>query len=226
MSNADIFKTLSTKQGPAIYKKINIPEGFSLKKIANRLEAEHVISANTFLHYTQNHAKSEFESTFTFLKENPLQTIEGYLFPDTYYFTPNMSKKQIVKMMLNTFKTKIWPLWQNNKALKGSPKARFNFHQVLSMASIIEKETKIQDEMPTISSVYYNRLQKKMRLQADPTVLYALGEPNKKRILYKDLKTSNPYNTYRHGSIPPGPIASPGVAAMKASLTPKLTQNT
>ena len=224
MSSSDIIKLLNTKQGPAIYKRISIPEGFSLKKIARRLESEKIISANIFLKYVHNNAKSDFEKQFKFLKENPLNTIEGYLFPDTYFISPSMSKKQIVQMMLMTFETKIWTLWEKNKSPKGSPKSRFNFHEVLSMASIIEKEARIQDEMPTISSVYYNRLKKRMRLQADPTVLYALGEPDKKRVLYKDLKVNNPYNTYKNGGIPPGPIASPGVAAMTASLNPKKTQ--
>ena len=223
MSTHHILHKLSSPQGSNFYKKISIPEGFSLKKIANRLESANITSANTFLNYVQKNAKSELEDTFPFLKENPLLSLEGYLFPETYYLTPSMSNKRIVTMMLQTFNKRIWPLWENAKPTKGSPKSRFNFHQVLTMASIIEKEARLSSEMPTISSVYYNRLAKKMRLQADPTVLYALGEPDKKRVLYKDLKNMNPYNTYRHFGIPPGPISSPGVSAMKASLAPKKT---
>ena len=120
--------------------------------------------------------------------------------------------------MLTQFNNQIYtPYKTNNKTYK------YSFHQLTTLASMIQKESRINSEMPRISSVFYNRLKKRMRLESDPTVVYALGKTYKDKVYYKDLETKSPYNTYRVGGFPPTPIASPGTKAFKAALNPETT---
>jgi UPF0755 protein len=220
-----ILTLLLTENGVANLVRVVIPEGYSVNDIAYRLDKLGLVDYKSFANYVHNDAKDELKTQYTFLNNIPVKTIEGYLFPDTYFFEKNISKKRIVVTMLNEFNKKIIPLWKNQPKTKGSPKGRFNMHQVATVASIIEKEARLITEMPIISSVFYNRLKKKMLLGSDPTVVYAMGKRYKERVLYRDTKVDSPYNTYKYTGFPPSPIASFGVAAFKASLSPKKTNH-
>ena len=143
------------------------------------------------------------------------RTLEGYLFPDTYNFPDGATARQAVEIMVQRFE-RVWkPEW-NARALE----LKMTRHQVVTLASIVEKEVRRGAERPTVSGVYHNRLRIGQMLQADPTVQFALGRRRPGRVLYRDLRVDSPYNTYQRTGLPPGPIASPGAASIEASLYP------
>jgi UPF0755 protein len=142
-------------------------------------------------------------------------TLEGYLFPDTYDFPNGTTARQAVELMLRRFE---W-VWQAEWDLRLA-ELGYSRHQMITLASIIEKEVRRGEERPVVSAVYHNRLKIRMALQADPTVQYALRRRRPGRVLYRDLRVDSPYNTYRHVGLPPGPIASPGVLSIEAALFP------
>lgn len=143
------------------------------------------------------------------------RTLEGYLFPDTYNFPDGATARQAVEIMVQRFE-RVWkPEW-NARAQQ----IKMTRHQVVTLASIIEKEVRRGSERPTVSAVYHNRLRIGQALQADPTVQFALGRRRPSRVLYRDLRVNSPYNTYRRTGLPPGPIASPGAASLEAALYP------
>jgi UPF0755 protein len=141
-------------------------------------------------------------------------TLEGYLFPDTYSFPDGTTGRAAVETMVRRFE-QIWqPQW--NDRLRALAMTR---HSVITLASIVETEAMFAPERPVIAAVYLNRLRAGMRLQADPTVQYALGK-HVGRLMYKDLLIESPYNTYKYKGLPPGPIASAGRASIVAALNP------
>ena len=148
----------------------------------------------------------------------PGKTAEGFLFPETYRFPRNTLPQRVVKKMVFTFWGKITP-----QILENCKKIGFTLYQAVTLASIIQKETFVKEEMPLISAVYHNRLKRGMRLQADPTVIYAIKlkcGTEKLVLSRKDLAVDSPYNTYRHKGLPPGPICNPGLDAIKAAVNP------
>jgi UPF0755 protein len=144
----------------------------------------------------------------------PIESLEGYLFPDTYTFASGSTARDVVAAMVERFEQAWKPAWDDH--LKTLALSR---HDVVTMASIVEKEARIAEERPVISAVYYNRLRVGMLLQADPTVQYALGK-HVERVLYRDLAIDSKYNTYKYPGLPPGPIASPGAASLEAAVYP------
>ncbi|HXQ77222.1 MAG TPA: endolytic transglycosylase MltG, partial [Gemmatimonadaceae bacterium] len=144
----------------------------------------------------------------------PNPTLEGYVFPDTYAFPVGTTARQAVREMVYSFERRWRPEWDSS--LTG---LKINRNDLVTMASIVEREARLPEERPVIAAVYYNRLNRGMLLQADPTVQYALGH-HVGRVLYKDLTIDSPYNTYVHKGLPPGPVASPGVASLIAAANP------
>jgi UPF0755 protein len=208
----DITQVLTGKAQQTV--PVTIPEGFTITEIAATLETHKVITnAADFLNYVQSYASKE-NSLFSFL---PKKNLEGFLFPDTYKFAKYSSNKQVLHTFLKRFQD---VLIKEYNQTKNPP---LSFYATLKLAAIIEKEAGTQKEMPIISGVFHNRLKKKMYLASCPTVGYAMGEPRKKSLTYRDLDYKSPYNTYRNKGLTPTPIAAPGKAAFKAALNPNRT---
>lgn len=141
--------------------------------------------------------------------------MEGYLFPDTYDLPVGATARQAIIYMIRRFE-RVWtPEWEAQAAER-----KMTRHQVVTLASIVEKEVRQGSERPTVAGVYSNRLARGMLLQADPTIQYALQQRRPARVLFRDLRVDSPYNTYRRAGLPPGPIASPGAKSIEAALFP------
>lgn len=225
-----IKNILEEKEGPGSITKITIPEGYTLSEMAQLFEEKGMIKKADFMDYAQNKAKDKFKEKYPFLKEIPTNNIEGYLFPETYFFSKGNSLDIIFNALLNQFSKRILPIWQNHVETQGFASPNItqglasqnisSLHQTLTLASIIEKEAASKEEAEIIASVFKNRLKKQMKLESCATILYAIGDPDKKIVLYKDLKIKSPYNTYRYQGLPPTPIASPGIHSFKAAVSP------
>jgi UPF0755 protein len=140
--------------------------------------------------------------------------LEGYLFPETYYFAKDVTPRKIIETMVGRFDAQFSEAWRRRAA-----QLKMSVHEVVTLASMIEKETGAAQERALISSVFHNRLKKKMRLESDPTVIYGLKEFDG-NLTRKDLMTPSPYNTYLIAALPQGPIANPGRPALEAALFP------
>jgi len=193
--------------GKGIFQTVTIPEGLTVKEIATLLDRMRIADGQRFLVEAAN---PSLLATLGLLDKG----IEGYLFPSTYYFTPATPEKDIIIMMAEQFRKASQPLLgQRGDADHLTP------HQVLTLASIIEKETGVEMERPLVSAVFHNRLKRQMPLQSDPTVIYGLKDFNG-NLTRKDLADANPYNTYRIVGLPPGPICNPSVSSIRAALYP------
>lgn len=203
---------------------VTIPEGLRLEEIAERFAESGVVSADAFLAATRERAN--WAGTLAALR--PVGTsLEGYLFPSTYELSRLSSADDIVRLMLARFDEQ----WPAQRLAIVSNQGR-TLHTVLTVASIVEREAVLATEQPVIASVFWNRLAEERRLEADPTVQYALAEQAESVTLYgfwksgltlDDLGVESPYNTYVVEGLPPTPIAAPGAPAMEASLHPDLT---
>ncbi len=198
------------KSGKARFHKITIPEGFNLAQIADRIEKTELCKKDEFLSLAEN-------PSFTSQIKIPAKTCEGYLFPDTYYFSDDSSCKQIILTMVEQFRRTF-----NLRYKRRAHALGFTVHEIMTLASLIEKETGIEAERPIISSVFHNRLKKNMRLASDPTVIYGMKHYSG-NITREDLNHPTPYNTYLIPGLPPGPIASPGKPSIEAALYPAKT---
>lgn len=193
--------------GKGLVRSITIPEGWSLSQIVPQLARVLSVPVDSVQAAVR-------DTALLHALDVPTPTLEGYLFPDTYVFPEGTTPKQAVRVMVARFE-KVWqPEW--NAQLQKQAMSR---NDVMSLAAIVEKEARRPEERPVIAAVYLNRLKTGMRLQADPTVQYALGQ-HVARVLYKHLEIDSPYNTYRNTGLPPGPIASPGKPAIVAALYP------
>jgi len=186
---------------------LTIPEGFALQQIIDRM------AVNGF---GQKEELINLAHDSKFIKSLNIKatSLEGYLFPETYVFAPGVGEEQLLEMMVAQLRRHIGAELQSQATKLG-----LSLHQWLTLASIIEKETGIVAEMPLISSVFHNRLKRNIPLQTDPTVIYGIKDYDG-NITRKHLKTPTPYNTYLISGLPPGPIASPGLAAIKAAVQP------
>ena len=193
--------------GKRVFLMVTIPEGLTIKEIAELLAKMQIADREKFLAAAED---PELLATLG-LKDKGL---EGYLFPNTYQFTPITSEKEIIVTMAEHFRKASEPIW----AQLGSGH-KLSRHESITLASIIEKETGVEAERPLVSAVFHNRLKRNMPLQSDPTVIYGLKEFDG-NLTRKDLKDQNPYNTYRIPALPPGPICNPSLASIKAALQP------
>lgn len=193
--------------GTGLIRTVTIPEGYAIADIAPLLARTLGVEEDSVLAATRDSAMRE-------RLDVPTPTLEGYLFPDTYSFPDGTTGRAAVETMVKRFEQVWQPEW--NDKLQQMALSR---HDIITLASIVEKEAKLPAERPVIAAVYLNRLRSGMRLQADPTVQYALGR-HSARLFYKDLRVDSPYNTYEHAGLPPGPIASPGRASIVASVDP------
>jgi len=187
--------------------KITIPEGYNLVQIADMMPGAGLVSTREFLAVAKNGVLVREQNI-------PGDSFEGYLFPDTYHFPKGVSAEKIIQTMVRRFQEVFISAWEGR-----ARERKMTVHQVVTLASIIEKETGAPSERPIISSVFHNRLKKNMRLASDPTVIYGIKDFDG-NLTRKDLITLTPYNTYKIQGLPPGPIANPGAKAIEAALYP------
>ena len=197
--------------GKVVLYRLTIPEGYNLIQIAHAVAAAGLAGTDDFLREAKNPKLIQSLSIAA-------PALEGYLFPDTYYFPRTVTPSTIIRTMVRRLNTVFTPKWKAAAKEEG-----WTVHQVLTLASIIEKETGDPAERELISSVFHNRLKKGMRLESDPTVIYGIPDFDG-NLTRKHLRTPGPYNTYLNSGLPPGPIASPGAAAIKAALFPAKTR--
>lgn len=209
----DILKKLvKGEQEEAI--TVTIPEGYTVEQIAKLLEEKGLVSKESFLECAKT-----FDIPYDYIEkiDNDYRQLEGFLFPDTYSIPISWKEKEIITLLLKQF-DKNWTEEFRNRASE----LNFSAREIITIASLIEREARVEKERPTISSVIHNRLKKGMLLQIDATVQYLLPE-QKARLLYKDLEVDSPYNTYKYAGLPPTPIAAPGLSCIKAALYPEET---
>lgn len=198
--------------GRVVLHSITIPEGYTIGQIADVLAEHRITDRAEFVRLA--HDKS-FIRTLGISAESA----EGYLYPDTYRFPRPTAGKDVMKAMVDQLAHVLTSEWRVR-----AKEMRLTTHEVLTLASVIEKETGAGDERPHIASVFHNRLKKRIPLQSDPTVIYGL--PNfDGNLRKKDLSHPSPYNTYRWAGLPPGPIASPGAGSIRAALYPTSTSD-
>lgn len=200
--------------------KIVFPEGTSTYRVGLIVGDAGLDGEEELKGYRKDPISLELREKFSFLKNVPIDSLEGYLFPDTYLVPYDISPEVMRDLMLSRFAAVIMPFWR-----EASKDTDMSLHEVLTLASIIEKEAAVAEDRPIISSVYHNRLEGGMYLAACPTVKYALSDFRKptKKVYYIDLEVDSPYNTYKHLGLPPGPICNPGLASIKAAVYPAET---
>jgi UPF0755 protein len=210
LTNLDVLKMITNPNLTRGYT-VTIPEGLNIRQIAHLLSRKLDIDSAKFVMETYN-------DSLIYLLGVKADNLEGYLFPDTYRFSLNRKEnveREIVSTMAAKFRREMMP-----NVVDTIKKKRLNLKEVITMASIVEGETRYEPEKKIIAGVYYNRLKRHMKLEADPTVQFALPDGPKKRLSYSDLKYPSPYNTYRVKGLPPGPINNPGMSSIMAAIHP------
>ncbi len=193
--------------GQVLQHNVIFHEGATVAELASQLAAEGLAKADDVLRVAH-------DGLFLRTLDIPGDSLEGYLFPDTYQFVKGMTPEEILARMVARMRERV-----SAGLLERARQRNLSFHQLLTLASIIEKEAVDPSEMPLISGVFWNRLRLEMPLQADPTVQYAVGK-DRQRLTHEDLLVESPFNTYRRVGLPPGPIASPSLAAIRAAVSP------
>lgn len=210
MSVSEILQKLV--KGPPDRVKITVPEGYTVEQIAGLLEEKGVTTREKFLQAVSRRWEYSFLDNAVFDRWG----LDGYLYPDTYYLGTNTGAEKIVAMMLQKFEQVItehdYARWAAARGL--------TLHEAVTIASMVEREARVDSERVRIAGVIFNRLRLGMPLQIDATVRYALSKP-KEKLLYKDLEVDSPYNTYKTSGLPPGPIANPGWPSMQAVIEPE-----
>jgi len=207
----DILKAITS--GKTVLHPITIPEGYRISEIAELLTKKISINKEIFIKESRN---KDLLNKLNITSKS----LEGYLFPETYHFSKHTAEKKIIQTMLSTFQQRM----KTKNIQDQIQSSDMSLHEIITLASLIEKETGMNGERKHISSVFHNRLKRKMRLQTDPTVIYAI-ENFDGNIRKKDLDIDSPYNTYRYKGLPPGPIASPGIKSIVAALNPIKTNH-
>lgn len=208
ISVKDILKTLTA--GKVKLYPVTIPEGLTRRETASHLESALSVDSSEFL-------LSSSDINLISDIDPEAEHLEGYLFPETYSFPKDTDEKTVVNVLVAQFRKVFDEKWQNRAEEIG-----MTVREVVILASLIEKETSLPEERSLVSAVFHNRLHIGMKLDCDPTIIYVLKEEGRfeGRLRTKDLKLDSPYNTYRYGGLPPGPIANPGRRSLEAALYP------
>lgn len=211
----DVFAQLTVDRQQRQQLRVTFPEGFTLYQMANRLEEQEIVSAEAFLTAVDAYYQAgdyDFDDTQLYFP------LEGYLFPDTYFFEVDVTADDIVRVMARQMEQVLTPEWRQRAEELG-----LSVHELLTLASLVEKEAFGDFERPTIAGVVYNRLEIDMLLQFCSSVIYGLddGQELANRLLYRDLEEMHPFNTYQLKGLPPGPIANPGRSSIEAALYPE-----
>jgi len=214
---------LTSGEGIVLEKKITIKEGWTKEKIAQYLVSQGLIRKEedffTALDKIQREIdENKFSLSYDFLKDKPKGTgLEGYLFPDTYRVYKQTSAEALIKKFLDNFDKKMNPHLREVIKEKGR-----TIHQIVTLASIIEKEVAKDDDRRIVADIFYKRLENNLPLQADSTINY-ITKKNKLRSSIRDTKIDSPYNTYKYRGLPPGPICNPGMSSILAAIYPQKT---
>src|SRR5579863_1169090 len=212
MNSREVFWKVS--HGRIFVRTILVPEGWTMYDIAGEIEKQQICSRRDFL------AAAHDTSLISNL-DPQAKSLEGFLFPSTYEFTRHNTCEQIVKRMVQNFRA----VWETVSTTESQQQTAMTPSQIVTMASLVERETPNAQERPLVAGVFYNRLNKNTPLQCDAAVQYAMaleGQPERD-VKPKDLRIDSPYNTYEHAGLPPGPIANPGEASLRAALAPTQT---
>lgn len=211
MTTEEIVQELLTGVGEMI--RFTIPEGYTLRDIADLFEAEDIMTADVFW----NLVRTYDISGYGFMKGCPDNDhrLEGFLFPDTYFIAKHTAPEKVIAMMLDRFQ-EVWAQLPENKS-------GLSNYDVVILASMVESEAKLDDERATIASVYLNRMRIQMPMQCDATILYAMPE-RKTQLYYSDYQYESIYNTYLHAGLPPTPISNPGIKSLEAAVQPAQTE--
>ena len=222
MSTEDLYYALQNAKRETV--TFTIPEGYYLRQVAAKLEADGVVSKEEFFKALEDDYNYSFIPDESECVADPTGTLsaranrlEGYLFPNTYQVFKDASAHDVIDKMLSGFAS----VYSDDYVNKAN-KLGYSTQEIITIASFIERETMVDEEREKVASVIYNRLKSPMRLQLDCSIQYCLGE-QKDRVLYEDLEINSPYNTYKVDGIGAGPIASPGKASIEAALYPAET---
>ena len=210
----DFINSLEDETGDKGLVKLTIPEGYSIEDIAKTVEEKDICSKEEFLNAVKNYELPSFVQA----NDKKRYNLEGFLYPDTYLIEKGSDANYIIKIMLKRFEDIL-------KQVKDETKVDIkdeDVEKIINIASLIEKEARVEKDRPLISSVIYNRLEKDMKLQLDAAVIYALGY-HVDVVLNKHLEVDSPYNIYKYKGLPVGPIANPGIDCIKAALSPAKT---
>jgi UPF0755 protein len=212
----DVQKRLA--RGDVYFHTVVVPEGFTIFDIARAIEAAGLGPAENFLKVAESNALVADLDPFA-------HSLEGYLFPDTYQFSRMMTMPEMAAAMVKQFRQIAAEIGMIPSSSNAPADADPQLHTDVIMASIVEKETSVSEERPLVASVYYNRLQKNIALDADPSIIYAelLAGTYSGALHHDDMRFNSPYNTYTHAGLPPGPIGNPGKSALEAALHPAQT---
>lgn len=212
-SNSEILDILISGKTYNDGIKVTIPEGSTYKEVIKYLTNKKIGKVEVYEELINN--PKEFYDKYKFLDEKDITTLEGFLYPDTYYFEKDMSEKDVISAMLKRFSEVYTPELKEKQKKMG-----LTLQQVINMASIIEKEAVKDVDRPKIAGVFYNRLEIGMPLQSDATIQYIFDE-RKHIVSYSDLKIDSPYNSYLNKGLPPTPISNPGIKSIEAALEPE-----
>ncbi|AEE14313.1 aminodeoxychorismate lyase [Thermodesulfobium narugense DSM 14796] len=212
LSGSFLDSIYAIQKGPDNVLRVTFPEGLRIKDMALILKKDGYIKYKEYENIAYNDLKS-FSKKFPFLQGIDSNSLEGFLFPDTYFIGKNDPPEEIIDMQLSDFEKKVWPLIRDRK----------DYYDLLKLASLVEGEAKVDKERPIIASVFLNRLKINMPLESCASVEYFL--PVHKDVLsYADTRIESPYNTYIHYGLPPTPINSPSIKSIEAALHPAHTK--
>lgn len=203
-------------KGETNYLQLTIPEGYTVNQIAKLIETQHIGSGTKFKELAKQ-VPSDYDYMNNGMSSSVVYGAEGFLFPDTYKLSKGITEEQLIAMLTRQFDEKFTPEMRAQATAMG-----LSTREVIILASLVEKEAQVEADRPVIAGVFLNRLKQDMPLQSCATIQYILGYP-KEELSVEDTEIASPFNTYLHRGLPPGPIANPGIASIRAVLHPTVT---